>query len=54
MIPLTLAEVAAAVDGRLVGADPDARVTGTVEFDSRKVNRGGLFVAFPGETRPSR
>ncbi|MGY4683299.1 UDP-N-acetylmuramoyl-tripeptide--D-alanyl-D-alanine ligase [Micromonospora aurantiaca (nom. illeg.)] len=49
MIPLTLAEVAASVDGRLVGADPDARVTGTVEFDSRKVNRGGLFVAFPGE-----
>ncbi|WP_406105119.1 UDP-N-acetylmuramoyl-tripeptide--D-alanyl-D-alanine ligase [Micromonospora globbae] len=49
MIPLTLAEVAAAVDGRLVGADPDARVTGPVEFDSRKVEAGGLFVAFPGE-----
>ncbi|MEU8261311.1 UDP-N-acetylmuramoyl-tripeptide--D-alanyl-D-alanine ligase [Micromonospora sp. NPDC048999] len=49
MIPLTLAEVAAAVDGRLVAADPDVRVTGTVEFDSRKVGPGGLFVAFPGE-----
>jgi UDP-N-acetylmuramoyl-tripeptide--D-alanyl-D-alanine ligase len=49
MIPLTLAEVAAAVGGRLVGADPDARVTGGVEFDSRKVGPGGLFVAFPGE-----
>ncbi|MFB9239612.1 UDP-N-acetylmuramoyl-tripeptide--D-alanyl-D-alanine ligase [Plantactinospora siamensis] len=49
MIPLTLAEVAAAVDGRLVAADPDARVTGTVEYDSRKVTAGGLFVAFPGE-----
>jgi UDP-N-acetylmuramoyl-tripeptide--D-alanyl-D-alanine ligase len=49
MIPLTLAEVAAAVDGRLVSADPDARVTGPVEFDSRKVTPGGLFVAFPGE-----
>jgi len=49
VIPLTLAEVAAAVDGRLVGADPDARVTGPVEFDSRKVEAGGLFVAFPGE-----
>ncbi|MET7749976.1 UDP-N-acetylmuramoyl-tripeptide--D-alanyl-D-alanine ligase [Micromonospora sp. NPDC005367] len=49
MIPLTLAEVAAAVDGRLVGADPDVRVTGSVEFDSRKVNAGGIFVAFPGE-----
>ncbi|MFC0003285.1 UDP-N-acetylmuramoyl-tripeptide--D-alanyl-D-alanine ligase [Micromonospora siamensis] len=49
MIPLTLAEVAAAVDGRLVAAERDARVTGTVEFDSRKVAAGGLFVAFPGE-----
>ncbi|SDZ07651.1 UDP-N-acetylmuramoyl-tripeptide--D-alanyl-D-alanine ligase [Micromonospora pattaloongensis] len=49
MIPLTLAEIAAAVDGRLVAADPDARVTGAVEFDSRKVGPGGLFVAFPGE-----
>ncbi|MFC0504502.1 UDP-N-acetylmuramoyl-tripeptide--D-alanyl-D-alanine ligase [Micromonospora costi] len=49
MIPLTLAEVAAAVGGRLVAADPQARVTGPVEFDSRKVTPGGLFVAFPGE-----
>jgi len=49
MIPLTLAEVAAAVDGRLVAADPNTRVTGPVEFDSREVRPGGLFVAFPGE-----
>jgi UDP-N-acetylmuramoyl-tripeptide--D-alanyl-D-alanine ligase len=49
MIPMTVAELAAAVDGRLVGADPDALVTGPVEFDSRKVRPGGLFVAFPGE-----
>jgi len=49
MIPLTLAEVAAAVGGELVGADPQARVTGTVEFDSRKVGPGGLFAAFAGE-----
>ncbi|MEQ4304460.1 UDP-N-acetylmuramoyl-tripeptide--D-alanyl-D-alanine ligase [Plantactinospora sp. B6F1] len=49
MIPLTLSEVAAAVDGRLVAADPTLRVTGPVEFDSRKVRPGGLFVAFPGE-----
>ncbi|PWU51409.1 UDP-N-acetylmuramoyl-tripeptide--D-alanyl-D-alanine ligase [Micromonospora globispora] len=49
MIPLSLAEVASAVDGRLVAADPDARVTGSVEFDSRKIGPGGLFVAFPGE-----
>ncbi|WP_405099010.1 UDP-N-acetylmuramoyl-tripeptide--D-alanyl-D-alanine ligase [Micromonospora sp. NBC_01412] len=49
MIPLTLAEVAGAVDGRLFAADPAARVTGPVEFDSRKVSAGTLFVAFPGE-----
>ncbi len=49
MIPLTLAEVADAVAGELHGADPQARVTGTVEFDSRKVGPGGLFVAFAGE-----
>ena len=50
MIPLRLDEVAAAVGGRLSdGADPATVVTGSVEFDSRKVGRGGLFVAFPGE-----
>ncbi|SIN09799.1 UDP-N-acetylmuramoyl-tripeptide--D-alanyl-D-alanine ligase [Micromonospora cremea] len=49
MIALSLAEVAAAVDGRLVAADPAATVTGPVEFDSRKVVPGALFVAFPGE-----
>lgn len=50
MIPLTLAEVARAVSGRIVGgADPRSSVTGSVEFDSRKVGTGGLFVAFPGE-----
>ncbi|MDG4814483.1 UDP-N-acetylmuramoyl-tripeptide--D-alanyl-D-alanine ligase [Micromonospora sp. WMMD956] len=49
MIPLTLAEVAEAVGGRLVAADPAARVTGPVEFDSRRAGPGALFVAFPGE-----
>jgi UDP-N-acetylmuramoyl-tripeptide--D-alanyl-D-alanine ligase len=49
VIALTLAEVAAAVGGRLCGADPQAVVDGGVEFDSRKIGPGGLFVAFPGE-----
>jgi UDP-N-acetylmuramoyl-tripeptide--D-alanyl-D-alanine ligase len=49
MIPLTLAEVAEAVGGHLIGADPAVRVTGTVEYDSRLVTPGGLFVAFAGE-----
>ena len=48
MIELSLAEVAAATGGRLAGADPATRVTGPVEFDSRKVGPGGLFVAFAG------
>jgi UDP-N-acetylmuramoyl-tripeptide--D-alanyl-D-alanine ligase len=49
VIPLTLAEVAETTGADLVGADAAAVVTGTVEFDSRKVTAGGLFVAFPGE-----
>lgn len=50
MIPLTLAEVAAATSGRLSGvADPQARVDGAVEVDSRRVGPGGLFVAVAGD-----
>ena len=49
MIRLTLGEVAAAVDGVLVDADPATPVTAGVEYDSRKVTRGGLFLAVPGE-----
>jgi UDP-N-acetylmuramoyl-tripeptide--D-alanyl-D-alanine ligase len=48
MIEMSLAEIAAAVDGTLAGAEPTARVTGGVEFDSRKVGKGDLFVAFAG------
>ena len=49
MIEMTLGEVVLAVDGRATAADPECRVTGPVEFDSRKVAAGGLFVAFDGE-----
>ena len=50
MIELSLAEVAAAVGGRLVdGAAPEVRVTGDVVVDSRQVTPGSLFVALPGE-----
>ncbi|HIW64146.1 MAG TPA: UDP-N-acetylmuramoyl-tripeptide--D-alanyl-D-alanine ligase [Candidatus Stackebrandtia excrementipullorum] len=50
MIPMSLADVAAAVDGRLVGVDDaDVLITGTIEHDSRNVRAGGLFVAFVGE-----
>ncbi|GAA4426778.1 UDP-N-acetylmuramoyl-tripeptide--D-alanyl-D-alanine ligase [Actinokineospora soli] len=49
MIPLTLAEVAQATGGRLHNADGSETVTGSVEFDSRQVAEGGLFIAMPGE-----
>ncbi|MFN2563058.1 MAG: UDP-N-acetylmuramoyl-tripeptide--D-alanyl-D-alanine ligase [Jatrophihabitans sp.] len=49
MIELALGEVAAIVGGRLAGADPSVPVTGSVEFDSRAVTEGGLFLAIAGE-----
>ncbi|MFC4856257.1 UDP-N-acetylmuramoyl-tripeptide--D-alanyl-D-alanine ligase [Actinophytocola glycyrrhizae] len=48
MIALTLKEVAEVTGGRLHRATGDETVTGTVEFDSRAVGPGGLFVAVPG------
>ncbi len=52
MIEMTLAQVADIVGGRLDGLSPEdaaeLRVTGTVEFDSRAVTPGGLFLALPG------
>jgi len=49
LIDMTLGEVADVVGGRLSGADPQARVSAPVEFDSRKARPGGLFLALPGE-----
>ncbi|HKE64977.1 MAG TPA: UDP-N-acetylmuramoyl-tripeptide--D-alanyl-D-alanine ligase [Micromonosporaceae bacterium] len=49
MIAMSLAEISSTVGGVLVDANPQIRVTGTVEYDSRKVTPGGLFVAFAGE-----
>ncbi|MGD9620920.1 MAG: UDP-N-acetylmuramoyl-tripeptide--D-alanyl-D-alanine ligase [Mycolicibacterium sp.] len=52
MIEMSLAEIAEIVGGRLVdiGAADAATtmVTGTVEFDSRAITSGGLFLALPG------
>jgi len=52
MIDLTLAQIADIVGGTLSDISPhDAaqrHVTGTVEFDSRAVGPGGLFLALPG------
>jgi UDP-N-acetylmuramoyl-tripeptide--D-alanyl-D-alanine ligase len=50
VIPLSLGEMAALLGGTLHDApDPAVRVTGSVEFDSRQVGPGGLFVALPGQ-----
>ncbi|WP_370318330.1 UDP-N-acetylmuramoyl-tripeptide--D-alanyl-D-alanine ligase [Actinoplanes sp. ATCC 53533] len=46
---MTLDEIAAITAGRLVNADPAATVTGQVEYDTRALRPGGLFVAFAGE-----
>ncbi|WP_214369451.1 UDP-N-acetylmuramoyl-tripeptide--D-alanyl-D-alanine ligase [Pseudonocardia sp. H11422] len=48
MIEMRLAEIAAVTGGRLHRASGDERVT-AVEFDSRAVGAGGLFLALPGE-----
>ncbi|TQF73595.1 UDP-N-acetylmuramoyl-tripeptide--D-alanyl-D-alanine ligase [Rhodococcus spelaei] len=49
MIPMSLARIAEIVGGTLHDVpDPDAVVSGTVEFDSRKIGPGGLFLALPG------
>ena len=47
MLPTTLAAVAAVTGGRLHRARGDERVT-AVEFDTRAIGPGGLFVALPG------
>lgn len=50
MIPLSAGQLAAVVSGTLAGgAVEDILITGSVEFDSRAVTPGGLFVALVGE-----
>ncbi|MGL5850039.1 MAG: UDP-N-acetylmuramoyl-tripeptide--D-alanyl-D-alanine ligase, partial [Phycicoccus sp.] len=49
MIPMSLAAVAEATGGRVVGAGVAVLVDGTVTTDSREVGPGGLFVARSGE-----
>jgi UDP-N-acetylmuramoyl-tripeptide--D-alanyl-D-alanine ligase len=49
LIALTLAEIAEIVGGRLHATDGSPVVTGTIEFDTRELTEGGLFLALPGE-----
>ncbi|MDD7815103.1 UDP-N-acetylmuramoyl-tripeptide--D-alanyl-D-alanine ligase [Mycobacterium sp. CSUR Q5927] len=52
MIALSIAAIAEIVGGRLSDISPEqaarTSVTGTVEFDSRKITAGSLFLALPG------
>jgi UDP-N-acetylmuramoyl-tripeptide--D-alanyl-D-alanine ligase len=49
MIPMTLAEIATVVDGRLAGAANRGPVTAPAFVDTRDAVPGGLFVAVVGE-----
>ncbi|MBU3064060.1 UDP-N-acetylmuramoyl-tripeptide--D-alanyl-D-alanine ligase [Nocardia sp. NEAU-G5] len=49
MIEITLREIAEIVGGTLHDVpDPAVQVTGAVEFDSRRIHSGDLFLALPG------
>lgn len=48
MIQRTAGEIADIVGGVLHDADPETTVTGPVEFDSRRVGPGSVFLALPG------
>lgn len=52
MIDLSITQIADIVGGELADISPEdaanTRVTGTIEFDSRAVAPGGLFLALPG------
>ncbi|MFL0276087.1 UDP-N-acetylmuramoyl-tripeptide--D-alanyl-D-alanine ligase [Mycobacterium sp. SMC-19] len=52
MIALTVAQIAEIVGGRLADITPQQAertvVSGTVEFDSRRITPGALFLALPG------
>ena len=52
MIAMSIAEIADIVGGRLADITPEeaaaTQVTATVEFDSRALTPGGLFLALPG------
>lgn len=47
MITLSLSQIAQITGGKVHG-DPDIEVTGGVEFDSRRIEQGGLFLALAG------
>ena len=49
MLPMTVQEIAAAVDGRWLNPTPEAPVVRAVCTDSRKILRDSLFLPWVGE-----
>lgn len=49
MVPFSATEIAALTGGRLIELDPGLVISGKVEFDSRKVGPGDLFLAIKGD-----
>jgi UDP-N-acetylmuramoyl-tripeptide--D-alanyl-D-alanine ligase len=50
MIELSLREIALAVSGEIINAEPEARVSGKVSTDSREIGEGDIFFPKLGET----
>lgn len=48
MIPMTVADIARVTGGTPVGIDPHTVIPGPVEYDSRAVRPGSIFLALPG------
>ena len=49
MIEMRLGDMAAAMAGKLIGADPEQTVCGVCDTDSRNIGSGDIFFAKPGE-----
>lgn len=49
MIPMTLGEIATAINAQSLNLDINQKVTGNVVIDSRNIKAGDLFVAINGE-----
>lgn len=49
MIALTIAEIAAAINGQIVHGDPSQIVSQSADTDSRSLEKGGIFFAKLGE-----
>lgn len=49
MIEMRLGDMAAAMAGKLIGADPEQTICGVCDTDSRNIGSGDIFFAKPGE-----